>query len=329
MRTSTVLLISLAISGHAWAETSDAAVAEALFQAGRKNLEQGRVGEACEKFSESQRLEPKLGTLLNLAACHETLGMTASAWAEFTQARSLCRAPQRGDHRAFAEQHLRSLSKHLSTVNIGWEVSVPGASVELDGLSIGPAALNTDLPVDPGDHVVQGSAPGRTALEYRFSAEAGPARQSIVIPELAREPSAPLEPTLTLGSERTPVPAPRAARTPEPPPQTPSPVHPSSKKGSHRSAAIPVLITGGLALAVGTVAGFHAISLKRAAQRECSGEACSQRGLDLYSELHTSANISTVAFSVAIAALGTGTYLLLSAPTGSRGTATLALGGTL
>ena len=79
MRMWTLLLFSWTISARAVAETSDTAMAEALFQAGRACLERDRVEEACAKFSESQRLEPKLGTLLNLATCHEKLGKTASA----------------------------------------------------------------------------------------------------------------------------------------------------------------------------------------------------------------------------------------------------------
>jgi len=46
-------------------------LADALFRQGRELLEQERFAEACVKLAESQRLDPKLATLMYLADCHE------------------------------------------------------------------------------------------------------------------------------------------------------------------------------------------------------------------------------------------------------------------
>src|SRR5256885_11903655 len=43
-----------------------------------------------------------------------------------------------------------------------------------------------------------------------------------------------------------------------------------------------------------------------------SGSACSQRGLDLFSDSKISANLSTLAFGVGLAATGVGLYLILT-----------------
>ena len=57
--------------------TSDKAAAQAQFDEARKLLKMGDTAAACDKLAESQRLEPAVGTLLNLATCYEKLGRTA------------------------------------------------------------------------------------------------------------------------------------------------------------------------------------------------------------------------------------------------------------
>src|SRR5262245_60483663 len=87
----------------------DNAVADALFQEGRKAMASGKIADACMKFADSNRIAPRLGTLLNLATCHEAQGKTASAWAEFVEATAASRQANQPERVAYAEQHARSL----------------------------------------------------------------------------------------------------------------------------------------------------------------------------------------------------------------------------
>src|SRR5690349_15059097 len=55
-------------------EPTDPTTADALFEAGRAAAKRGDFKEACEKFAESERLDPAPGTVFNLAECHNSLG---------------------------------------------------------------------------------------------------------------------------------------------------------------------------------------------------------------------------------------------------------------
>src|SRR5262249_36741107 len=108
---------------------SDAAAAEALFHEGRKLLADGNVSAACPKFAESYRLDPAIGSLLNLAMCHEREGRTASAWSEFREAEA--QAASLGDtaRRQLAATHAAALEPAMPHVRISADRSTTGLVV--------------------------------------------------------------------------------------------------------------------------------------------------------------------------------------------------------
>src|SRR5262245_26602443 len=116
-----VFVTSSALSGAARAQSpspAETAVAETLFKKGRELLEAGKVSEACPKLAESQRIDPRLGTLLNLAACHAQEGKIASAWAEFTDAATKAERAGQQERAKLAHEQARELEKRLSFVSI-------------------------------------------------------------------------------------------------------------------------------------------------------------------------------------------------------------------
>src|SRR6266851_1461448 len=85
MRSFTTAGFAMLLPAIALAAPRDPAAAEALFRAGRAAADKGDYVTACPKFEESNRLDPEVGTVFNLADCDEHLGKIASAWQLFKE----------------------------------------------------------------------------------------------------------------------------------------------------------------------------------------------------------------------------------------------------
>ncbi len=149
--------------------------AERLFREGRAQMLEGRFDEACPKIAESQRLEPHVGTLLNLAACHERQGKVGSAWVEYQKALTAARAEGQADRTRLAQERITVLEPRVPWLDI----VVPSASsasdldVWLDGATVQPVAWGKEMPVDPGSHVVTAKAAGRPPFEQNLELREG------------------------------------------------------------------------------------------------------------------------------------------------------------
>jgi hypothetical protein len=166
--------------------SAEDALAETLYRQGRQLMADGRFGEACSKFAESQRLDPASGTLLNLAACHEAEHMFAAAWVEYTEATAWARRDQREDRVVYAQERIRALEPKLShlTVVVNAEADIPELHVEVDGVLFRDAARGVPIPVDPGTHRVDARAPGRKPWWQLVKIAESPTNVTITIPAL-------------------------------------------------------------------------------------------------------------------------------------------------
>ena len=214
------LTAHLAASPSARAQTSAdrAAEAQVLFDQALDLMGAGRAAEACPKLAEAQRLDPGMGTQYRLAECYETIGHLASAWALYTEVADAAGARKLADREAVARRRAAAIEPRLSRMTI----VVPPALAEVDGLEVrrdggfvGRALWGTPVPVDPGEHIVSASAPGRRTWESKVTASSEAGRLTTTIPELeatpVTEPDAPralppdvpprsLVPGLVLGS---------------------------------------------------------------------------------------------------------------------------------
>jgi hypothetical protein len=281
-------------------------MAEALFRSGRQLMGRGDYAQACPKFAESNRIDPKLGTLLNLALCHERIGKTASAWAEYVQASQTANRLGQGEREQVAREKAAALEPGLPRVIVDGGAE-SRAEVKLDDQAIGPAAFATAIPVDPGEHVVRATAPGKKPFAESFVMSPGATRTVRVL----------------LADEDATGPAPAPTIAPEAPPRPES--------SSRRTWGLVVGGTGVALVGVGAFFGVQAFSMKHTAEGECSAAGvCTQTGLDAMSTMKTSETVSTITTLAGAAALAGGLYLVLSStshpdPASARGTARLKL----
>jgi hypothetical protein len=275
-----------ALAGEPGAE--DKALAEVLFRDGRKLASEGKVAAGCEKLAESQRIDPKLGTLLNLADCHEKEGRTASAWAEFTEAASVATNTDQEERAQFAKTHAADLERRMSRLSIEVTAPILEMRIALNERTIRLAAIGSHIPVDPGEYAIKVTAPGKKPWSERISIAPGPSTKKLSIPalkddDIEADPSSPSDP-------------------------------PSSASGGLSPLFIAGMITAGVGLGglgVGTGFGLRTLSKASDAEQSCKGAVCTPAGLEANHAAYTSAAISTIAFSAGFAFSAAGAVLMI------------------
>ncbi|MEI9949138.1 MAG: hypothetical protein WDO74_09190 [Pseudomonadota bacterium] len=278
------------------AQAGNAALAESLFREGKRLSNERKFAEACPKFAESYKLDPGLGTQLNLASCHESEGKPATAWAEFSEAMS--RAKREGDNERaqLAEEHMRALEPKLAHVTIALApgAAVPGLVVKFDTRELASAALGVQIPVDPGKHVIEASAPGKETSTQTFDTPSTPSTLAISVPVLKDQPSTPVVAAVA---------PPAAAATPLTPPP------PEASSGSNTGAIVSGIATGGFV--IGAVVTGVLYSSKRSDFNDAnaSGDPSSS---DKHDSAKTLGIVNAVLTGGALVSAGFFVYFLVS-----------------
>jgi hypothetical protein len=192
---STLALAATAMSAEAAAppaapSAADSKAAQASFEQGRKLMAQGRAGEACARFEESERLQSGLGTEYHLADCYEAVGKTASAHALFLQVAA--RARELGQKAR--EQLARERAEAAASKLVKLRISAPHArrgevTIERDGSEVDAAQWGLAVPVDPGVHRVRAFGPGLVEWMTDVKVRGEPGVINVSVPPLMSEGS--------------------------------------------------------------------------------------------------------------------------------------------
>jgi hypothetical protein len=268
--------------------------ADALFTEGQRLMQSGNYAEACRKLAESQKIEPAVGTELNLAVCLRNNGQLASAWSTFLAAVSSASQARQTERVEYARTQAAALEPRLGRLAVTAPSPRPGGLlVRVDGAELPEALWTTGLPIDAGEHVVEATAPGYQPTKQRITTS-DQSTKTVVLAPMSRERDTSGE---APGQGMRPASGTSFVAAPE-------------DRGSERTLA-PLI--GGLGLVALGVGGYFGLTAR--GQFDDSDPRCSARGIctpegkALRDDARSSATIATVATGVGLGALAAAAVL--------------------
>ena len=292
------------------ASAQDLSRAQALFDEGRRLMNDGKLSEACPKLAASNKLDPGSGTLMNLGTCYERNNQLASAWATFKEAAALAKSAGHFDRESAARERADKLEPDLPRLSIVVKEPAKGIVIDRDGAPIDAAEYATPIPIDPGPHTLHASAPGKKTWTTTLTIAGPKAQASVTVPALEDEP--------------VPVVPPPGGFPAEPPRDT---------GNMQRTLGIVAGGAGLVGIGLGVILGLKAHSTYDDGSGRCNAaKQCPQSALDTIDTASTQATISTIGFVAGGIFLAGGVVLYATAPhaTSKRGAlpdAHVSLGG--
>ncbi len=287
--TLAAFMLLAAKSGRALAEGTNPAAAEALFDQGRAALAGGNFEVACGRFRESERLDPALGSRLNLADCEEKRGRLASAWSLF---RGVVAKLAEGDDRLpVAQRRLAALELRVPRLTMVLAPNAPRSTRVKEGdTEYAEGSFGVALPLDPGMHHLTVSAAGRYQRHLDVALEAGETAEVIITPGSA----------LPIIEKRAPEAVPHAE--------------------DHRTLGYVLAGVGATGLVVGVVSGVLVLHQKSVYDDNCEvrQKVCNQAGKDAGAAGRALSVVSVAGFAAGIAASAAGAYFILTSNAGSE-----------
>jgi hypothetical protein len=302
-----ILLAGLVGGSRAHAQSAEA---EGLFNDGNKLMAEGQLVQACDAFEASNHVEPRAGTLIRLGECREQNQQLASAWSAYKDALTRVKDPRKREV-ASAKAKAKALEARLSylTVSVSDENRIEGMTLMRNSKPFDPTLWNRALPVDGGDYLIAGRAPGHEAWQTSAHVPAEGGKVSVEVPKL-KELS-----NLTAPPTTPPVPP----TTPPVPPSVTERQRSTGQVTTRRKFALGVAVTSVLGVVTGVVLGVSANGKQNDAFKLCPDPAtpCTQADQSnaLLKSAHSRALEANVAFGIAAAAaIGAAVLWLTGAP---------------
>lgn len=165
--------ISLACVSPAWAQSAaDKATARQLATDGIQLFQKERFADALDKLERAEALFDAPVHLLYIARCHAKLNHlveAAEAYRRLVRSELPVKAPQTfKDAVADGQRELPDIEPKIPTLRV--DVTPANAKdlrLTIDGEDVSTAVIGVDRPVNPGAHVVEVTAAGRSAVSQK------------------------------------------------------------------------------------------------------------------------------------------------------------------
>lgn len=168
---------------------AEVAVARRLFGEAAALEKEKKWAEAEAKLREAVAIKETPGLRYHLGHALEQQGKLVEALVEYDRAAEMLergvKAPDVAELVGPARDGVR---KRVPSLTVKLPAGVSGPKVEVDGTDLKAALIGKPMPVNPGDHVVTASAPGRQAFRREITVGEGGA-QEVLLELPARAPA--------------------------------------------------------------------------------------------------------------------------------------------
>jgi hypothetical protein len=297
------VLSALLVVGTARNAVASDVGAEVLYQEGQRAADAHDWSLACQKFRESNAREPAPGTLLNIANCEEKLGELNASLAHYEAVAVLVQ----DDRAKFATERAKVIRARIPKLVVRLAPSTPSdARVERDGKTLPATSLGVPLPVDPGEHTLVLSVPGRADARVNIRLAERETRDVVLSSGTA---------ALASTAPAAPVLAAAVAEKKDEPSSTTTPSAPFAVRhaGLLRGAGYASLGLGAVGLGTGIVGLLATANAKREADAECVA-GCTAAGLEAQDRGQSASTVATAGFIASGVGLAAGAALLVVLP---------------
>jgi hypothetical protein len=304
--TSGLFAVLTATNAHA-----QSAEAEALFSEGSKLMKEGKLDQACDALDASNRIEPRAGTLIRIGECREKNHQLASAWSAYKDALNRVKDPRKKKVAAAKVAELEPKLSYL-TISVADDSRVEGLTIIRNGQPLDPGLWNRGVPVNGGEYVIGGQAPGHEEWKTTVTVPVESGKVSVEVPKFKE-----------IAKLVAPAPAPTPIPTATPPTAPASDPHeaalPPSTWTGKRKIAIGLAGGSSAGLIAGIVFGTQAKGKHDDAHKLCTSTqidcADAARANELVKDGQNRALIANIAFGAAAAmAIGAGVLWFTGAP---------------
>jgi hypothetical protein len=144
--------------------------ARELFAAATEDERASRWADALDKLRRVADVKLTAGVRYHIAFCEEKLGLTATALAHYTEAHDAAdREHNKEVMVLLKDPFLPDLRARVPTLSIEVTADALGAKVTIDGHPHPAGLWGIAVPIDPGPHVIAGTAPGREPFSKQIT----------------------------------------------------------------------------------------------------------------------------------------------------------------